>query len=63
MTKLEFPWAMIGDLNEIVEAKEKFGGRSIWRKKLHLKEFMIRVGGIDMGYSGTGFTWSNKQEG
>lgn len=57
------PWMMLGDLNEIIKAKEKFDGRSILRKKLYLKEFMQDVGGIDIRFSGNAFTWSNKHEG
>lgn len=31
------PWAIMVDLNEVVEVSEKMGGRDIWRRKLYLK--------------------------
>lgn len=60
---LQILWAIIGDLNEITHAKEKFGGRSVWRNKMNLRNFLQKSGGIDIGFCGSGFTWSNKQEG
>ena len=57
------PWVMFGDLNEVVAENEKLGGRSIWKRRLCLKNFLQEVDGIDLGFVGRKFTWENKQQG
>lgn len=63
ITTIRNPWLIIGDLNEVVSQEEKWGGRSVWRKQLYLKEFINMVGGVDLGFIGNKYTWENKQEG
>lgn len=54
---------LFGDLNEVVNANEKLGGKSIWNKKLYLKRFMQELGAINLGFCGRRFMWENGQEG
>lgn len=42
------------DLNE---------GRSIWRKRLFLKDIMDNIGGFDLEYTGRRHTWGNNHDG
>ncbi|KAF4379876.1 hypothetical protein G4B88_021009 [Cannabis sativa] len=54
------PWALMGDLNLILEAKEKMGGRPFQVNEGNmLKEFLLGSGGIDLGYVGPPCTWQN----
>ncbi|XP_060674875.1 uncharacterized protein LOC132804484 [Ziziphus jujuba] len=55
------PWLICGDRNEVVDVSEKQGGRGIWKRRLFLKEFMENVGGIDLGFNGERYTWTNGQ--
>lgn len=56
------PWLAVGDWNDIVSPREKMGGTSIAScSNSHLAKFMDSSGGIDLGFSGPKFTWSNKQ--
>ena len=48
----QVPWLLFGDLNEVTSETEKFGGRSIWKRRLFLKNFLQEVNGIDLGFSG-----------
>lgn len=57
------PWLLIGDLNEVLDSSEKFGGRSIVGKQLFLKDFLFCVAGVDIGFYGRKYTWENKHEG
>lgn len=63
VSKVDDPWLMIGDLNEVVDALEKFGGRPVWRKSLYLQTFLNDTGGVYLGFRGRKFTWTNGQEG
>ncbi|KAF3450405.1 hypothetical protein FNV43_RR06486 [Rhamnella rubrinervis] len=63
MKEVEGPWVIFGEFNEIISESEKWGGVSIWKKQLFLKNFMMKVGGIDLGFSGSKYTWQNNQEG
>ncbi|KAF4382159.1 hypothetical protein F8388_008645 [Cannabis sativa] len=57
---IPLPWALMGDLNLILEAKEKMGGRPFQVNEGNmLKEFMLGSGGIDLGYVGPPCTWQN----
>ncbi|XP_015879387.3 uncharacterized protein LOC107415557 [Ziziphus jujuba] len=52
---LNRPWILFGDLNEIIDESEKFGGCHIWRIKL-LKDFIHEMDGLDLGFIGGHFT-------
>lgn len=55
---------IIGDFNEILHEKEKWGGNQFNASKakacLH---FIARSNLIDLGYFGPKFTWTNKHRG
>lgn len=57
------PWLVTGDLNEIIDDSERFGGWPLHGKKLFLKEFMYHIGGIDLGFCRSKFTLLNEQNG
>ena len=57
LVRAKLPWLLFGDLNEIVDQSEKFGGRKVYGKRLFLKQFLQEVGGVDLGFTGTRFTW------
>lgn len=58
------PWAMIGDLNEILSSDEKLGGRSIGSmSNNYLNDFLQNTGSIDLGFSGNSYTWRNNRIG
>lgn len=59
VSNCEKPWLVIGNLNEVVDESEKQGGKPVWKKQLILKPFLNEIGGIDMGFLGSRFTWSN----
>lgn len=40
---------MLGDLNELIDKMEKFGGRTIWKRELFLRDFIQNVGAVDLG--------------
>ena len=55
---------MIGDFNYIKRAREKCGGRIVVESSANcLRDFMMNLGAIDLGFIGPSFTWSNKREG
>lgn len=54
---------ILGDLNEIEDSIEKQGGHPFWKKRLFMKPFLNCVGGVDLGFVGKQFTWSNGQDG
>ncbi|KAF3449229.1 hypothetical protein FNV43_RR09957 [Rhamnella rubrinervis] len=59
----ERPWILLGDLNEVTEANEKWGGRDLHGRKLFLKKFMEDAGAIDLGFVGRPFTWERRVNG
>lgn len=57
-------WMVMGDLNTITSAQEKFGGRSPSTNKMEeLKNVMNQCGLIDLGAHGPNWTWNNKRVG
>lgn len=53
------PWVCLGDFNYIVNAQEKYGGvKGGTSAPNYLKEMMLDLGAIDLGYSGNKFTWA-----
>lgn len=57
------PWIVIGDLNEIMNEGEKSGGRSFWKRKPFMRNFINAVNDMDIGFIGKKFTWDNRSYG
>lgn len=55
----KLPWLIFGDLNEIIDESERFGGRGLIGRRLFLKDFMQQVGAIDFGFCRRRYTWVN----
>lgn len=54
------PWLMGGDFNEASRASEKFGGVAANRNRItHFSECLNHCRMIDLGFSGSKFTWTN----
>lgn len=49
-------WVLLGDFNEILNTREKFGGRTQSIKHYFLGKFMQNVGAFNLGYMGKRFT-------
>lgn len=48
------PWVLIGDLNEIIQSNEKWGGRNyVGTSKSFLEDFVSNTDCIDLGFVGT----------
>uniref|UniRef100_A0A2N9FSP0 CCHC-type domain-containing protein n=1 Tax=Fagus sylvatica TaxID=28930 RepID=A0A2N9FSP0_FAGSY len=57
-------WMLIGDINSIVTSSEKRGGISnVGGSSKYFTNFVDHVGAIDLGFSGSKYTWSNKRSG
>lgn len=57
-------FVIIGDFNSILSAVEKEGGTQFTHSNsLLFRNFIKELGLIDLGYKGSGMTWSNKGEG
>ncbi|KAB1213093.1 hypothetical protein CJ030_MR5G015919 [Morella rubra] len=57
----EVPGVCVGDFNDLLGAQEKLGGRAVKASSSRgLSHFMSSMGFVDLGYSGSRFTWSNK---
>ncbi|KAL3625104.1 hypothetical protein CASFOL_031772 [Castilleja foliolosa] len=58
------PWLLAGDLNDILDQKEKKGGLSFTSSSTHrLCQDLNDNGLIDLGFTGYPFTWCNKRKG
>ncbi|XP_060974384.1 uncharacterized protein LOC133039470 [Cannabis sativa] len=56
------PWALIGDLNVILNNEDKSGGSAFMRRHgAILQNFLFSTGGVNLGYSGCRYTWQNKR--
>ena len=57
------PWVIAGDFNEPLSSADKLGGRDFSiRKSLLLKDCLDRCNMIDLGFSGSRFTWDNHRD-
>ena len=57
--KFQNPWLCAGDFNELVRSKEKLGGHRRSNNQMQLFRGAIdECGFMDLGYSGSNFTWS-----
>ena len=59
--RLNLPWVVMGDFNEIMFAGEKLGGnpRPEWQMN-QLYEVLNKCHLCDLGYIGSNFTWSRR---
>lgn len=54
------PWVIAGDFNEVLMGEDKFGGRTVnIGRALRFQDCVDSCRMIDIGFSGTQFTWSN----
>ena len=57
------PWVIAGDFNEPLSSVDKLGGRDVSiRRSLPLKDCLDRCNMIDLGFSGSRFTWANRRD-
>lgn len=57
------PWVTVGDFNEPLLNKDKYGGRAVSSSRsLEFKECLDSCNMIDLGFLGPRFTWTNKRE-
>lgn len=61
LTSLNLPWLLAGDFNEILSANEHKGGncRSYSSKAKIFYNFILQNNLLDLGFSGSNFTWCN----
>lgn len=63
-TQDEIPRIVIGDLNVILDAQEKEGGKSISNSNTHkIQSYINKLNLTDMGFKGHPYTWNNRQFG
>ncbi|KAK9989615.1 hypothetical protein SO802_029854 [Lithocarpus litseifolius] len=56
--KFQLPWICAGDFNELTRADEKLGGNRRSHAQMQLfRDAIDECGFIDLGYSGSKFTW------
>ncbi|KAJ7946651.1 reverse transcriptase [Quillaja saponaria] len=61
--RLNLPWLLAGDFNEILRPIDKIGGRNInWNRAKFYNNCMDHYNLIDLGFSGPRHTWSNHRE-
>ncbi|XP_075079762.1 uncharacterized protein LOC142165010 [Nicotiana tabacum] len=59
---LTYNWFMGGDINEVLKARDKFGGNPINPSRSNMFWNCINECKLlDLGYKGSKFTWSNKR--
>ncbi|XP_026435383.1 uncharacterized protein LOC113333107 [Papaver somniferum] len=62
--QVQKPWALIGDLNIILDPAEKQGGNNTSSSnKTIVRQIIDSLGLQDAGYEGAPFTWSNNRSG
>ncbi|XP_062118346.1 uncharacterized protein LOC133831962 [Humulus lupulus] len=56
------PWLILGDFNDILSVEERIGGKQRQARSGAFKECVESCGVEDVKYTGSFFTWNNKQE-
>lgn len=57
------PWVIAGDFNEPLNSSDKLGGREVSiSRSLLLKECLDKCNMVDLGFSGSRFTWTNRRD-
>ncbi|XP_062089719.1 uncharacterized protein LOC133796261 [Humulus lupulus] len=56
------PWLILGDFNDILSAEERIGGKSKQAILGAFKECVESCGVEDIKYTGSFYTWNNKQD-
>lgn len=61
---VRFPWALIGDLNQVLYQEDKKGGRRVMGYPVErMRRVMDSYGFVDLNFYGPRFTWTNKHHG
>lgn len=56
-------WVFAGDFNEPLVDDDKFGGKAVSvNRSIQFKECLDKCNMVDLGFSGSRFTWSNGRE-
>ncbi len=64
LESLDGPWLCFGDFNVVLGAEEKEGGKCGSSSATNfLKNLMFDLGAVDLGFSGTKYTWRNNRWG
>ncbi|KAH7867325.1 hypothetical protein Vadar_031984 [Vaccinium darrowii] len=54
------PWLLLGDCNQVLTSEDKFGGNPVNSARANLfKDCLDTCGMLDLGFSGSRYTWSN----
>ena len=62
MDGLTDPWMCVGDMNSIVDAREKRGGNGFNKAStLDFNNWRQKCGAMDLGFHGQAFTWTNRR--
>ena len=57
------PWIIVGDFNEPLVEADKFGGKPVSiNRSLLFKDCLDKCNMVDMGFSGSRYTWINRRE-
>uniref|UniRef100_A0A803QI18 DUF4283 domain-containing protein n=1 Tax=Cannabis sativa TaxID=3483 RepID=A0A803QI18_CANSA len=59
--KIDEPWLIMGDFNEILKANERIGKRAQSLPSQRFRDSMEKCKMADLKFSGSFFTWNNKQ--
>ncbi|XP_062103957.1 uncharacterized protein LOC133815089 [Humulus lupulus] len=59
--KIDEAWMILGDYNEILHQNERVGKKTIMKPSLSLRDCMITCQMEELKYSGSFYTWKNKQ--
>lgn len=59
LESLQDPWVYMGDFNYTISENEKFGGKKSGSSmNNYLQDLLFEFGAIDLGFSGSQFTWA-----